>query len=217
MSKNYEVTGYPYLFENTYWGSFVVKANPEMQDEIIKNRNTFVEKYAIVDKPKREPYYATENFSELGSWKVDHPETYMTKDGTYFNIISLYNENPDNKSAIRSGWTMIEKLYHSRANTYIKEAKKKEFTACPRISKRFGKTYGKSKGPGDKKYPNCAHYSCWCYDCSRHYVDHDTVRELTNEEAGKLEEDAKDHGRYMRSKHIDIVARREEKIIENRE
>jgi len=76
MSKfYYEMTSYPRIFKNTYWGDFKVHDDDEYLSEIFKNRNEFVEKYGII-KLANCPNFG--NYQINGEREFDHVELYKT-------------------------------------------------------------------------------------------------------------------------------------------
>ena len=42
-----DLTKYPTLFKNSYWGCFEGERNIQIDDDILKNRNEFVEEFNI--------------------------------------------------------------------------------------------------------------------------------------------------------------------------
>lgn len=118
MTKYYELTKYPNIFKNTYWGDFFIN-NCNNDNNIFTNRNEFVEKYNIKKNVSISdiPNYIYKEFENLGSAR-DHIECYLTNDNKYILVSSPYN-NYNNNIYHDNGFLSYEKLYNS-AYTYIK-------------------------------------------------------------------------------------------------
>lgn len=113
----YEMTKYPKIFQQTYWGNFAIDLeNDEIERDIIKNRNKFVEEYNIKNYDK--DVMPLKIISPL----FDHMELYKCKEG-YVYITSPYSEN--SKAAGRCKFYEYEELYAYTAFTYIKKFKDK--------------------------------------------------------------------------------------------
>ena len=56
---NYNKTNYPEIFKNTYWGNF--DNCGEKEDEIIENRNTFIEQFKVKNIYKTKLLYEVYN------------------------------------------------------------------------------------------------------------------------------------------------------------
>ena len=110
IMRFFETTKYPQIFERTYWGRFDVESNLR-DDEIIENRNAFVEEFDIVKR--YHPAYSV-SLHNTSKFPVDHAEYYMTSDKKVIFINSPYGQKsiPD--------MTVYKKLYADDATTYIK-------------------------------------------------------------------------------------------------
>ncbi|MCH8486856.1 MAG: hypothetical protein LAT75_08320 [Candidatus Cyclonatronum sp.] len=109
MNRYSDLTKYPKLFKNSYWGSFQVDKDPP-EKEIVSNRNRFSEEYELIS-------FICSERPKVGSKLFDHCELYKSKNGFTF-ITSPYDENSND--AERFGLTKYLKLYHPASNTYIK-------------------------------------------------------------------------------------------------
>lgn len=126
MNSRYcDVTEYPEIFEHCYWGNFSLKDN-QPADEVITNRNKFIEKLDITAYANKKPDYLFKHLSfdkdamlyEIGS-EIDHYEIYRTKNKSYVLISSPYSDRHE-KKYIENGWQIYDKLYTPSASTYIK-------------------------------------------------------------------------------------------------
>lgn len=108
--KYYELTKYPKIFSDSYWGNHEVTDDIKLEN-IILCRNAFVEFFRLSEcvdnaKPSRPlPMF-------------DHCELYKSDFG-YIYIVSPYNRSCDNDSD-SYGFIKGAKLYDENAETYVK-------------------------------------------------------------------------------------------------
>lgn len=137
---NFELTDYPKIFSETYWGNFRLKETEEIW-EVINNRNNFIEEYNIVlstpSKPKGIPQYVskhldrnsiTEETAGIKKGLLDHTEVYEN-DYQFILVNSPYRDNEekfDDTSLLLQGWIKTYMLYHKDANSYIKTISKRK-------------------------------------------------------------------------------------------
>ena len=108
-------TKYPKIYKKTYWGGF--NENINITEEIIENRNKFVENYDIAKCVMKIPRKIQKHFDALGL-RLDHQECYLTHDKTYVLIASPYCD--DRVVYENQGWHGIEPIYSTAAWTFIK-------------------------------------------------------------------------------------------------
>ena len=116
-----ELTKYPKIFKNIYWGVSDSEGNEgPSSDEIIENRNAFVEEFNII-RTKRILKTIDEDLN-LGNYnEFDHIESYYTIDKKNIIISSPYSPaDKDGEFHLKKGFTQYKKLYHKDADTYIK-------------------------------------------------------------------------------------------------
>ena len=109
----YEMTDFPELFKNTYWGGG--QYNPK-ESEIIANRNKFAKDYELTSLWEKMEYYP-------GLPSLDHKEIYKTKSGKIILIYSPYNHESINRDRFNKEFKFkqIDNLYISYAHTFLKE------------------------------------------------------------------------------------------------
>jgi hypothetical protein len=93
----------------------------EPNKEIVKNRNEFITKYNIIGKCKI-PRLIELNFLNRINYKVDHLESYKTRDNKIIILSSPYiikETDKDYNNYIKKGWGEIPKLYHDFAITFL--------------------------------------------------------------------------------------------------
>jgi hypothetical protein len=141
--KYYELTKYPNIFKNTYWGLF--KGNKDDLDVIVNNRNKFKKDYNIKQTTKmtqnvrldlNTTFYRMPNnkydiidFKRNNHyWKsyhtfIDHLEIYKTSDNKLVVLSSPY-KTLDDETKINvfkeNGWNLIYDLYDKDALTFCK-------------------------------------------------------------------------------------------------
>jgi hypothetical protein len=108
--KYHELTKYPKIFSNSYWGNHEVKDDTRLEN-IILCRNAFVEFFRISE------YIDNERPSKLLRI-FDHCELYKSDFG-YIYIVSPYNGSYDNDSG-SYGFIKGAKLYNENCETYLK-------------------------------------------------------------------------------------------------
>jgi hypothetical protein len=149
--QNYEMTKYPRLFDNTYWGTYEYNGD-YFNSEIIDNRNNFVEEFNITKYGSNLPEYiynqinpqylfskAFNNFNNSNEAKslqvrnyfndnnirkkfhTDHIEYYQSND-FWIGIFSPYSmDDEDHIYALNFGYEPYNKLYSTATTTYIKK------------------------------------------------------------------------------------------------
>ena len=146
---NSELTNYFNIFNRTYWG-----AGGCADDEIIDNRNKFVEEFNIIKSNRNIPnyiltqlnpeyickvfnkdcyFYTKNNLDNIQylidnnikkNFHTDHLEYYESKD-LWIGIFSPYRMNEeDHEYALNFGYELYNKLYNKEAITYIKKIPK---------------------------------------------------------------------------------------------
>jgi hypothetical protein len=116
------LTRYPNLFKNTYWGGFSKKKSPIITEEIIENRNKFVEENDIFRRFylhfKVKDYFSY--FERCKNFHFDHFEEYKTKDNEIIIIYSNYSGDKQICSFSKYlGFKPYRQLYNIKANTFI--------------------------------------------------------------------------------------------------
>lgn len=143
--KYYTYTKYPKVFARCYWGNH----RGCLDDEIIRNRNNFVEKYDLSSrkwrrsgrkerthfdilynkdnqyvKPSKDYtiYMMTGKNKEL---RLDHREYYHTKTNpkTLISVFSMHTSNDMHELILSSGYEEIPPIYATDQRTYIKIVK----------------------------------------------------------------------------------------------
>ncbi len=119
MPSLYELTKYPRLYKNTYWGSFGSDSY-DVGPEIISNRNKFAEKYNLKRLTNRMYKSVAKEFdgSNGNTCSFDHVEVYVDFNGNYVIVSSPYCN--DDFKYLRLGWSCYDQLYSGQASTYIK-------------------------------------------------------------------------------------------------
>jgi len=124
--STYQSTQYPKIYINTYWGSSPLNPSNGITQNIIINRNNFIQYYNIEKCVTRPPKYIerqVQNEIDLGI--CDHLEYYKTNDKRYIIISSPYKLigetkiKTDNKYN-QNGWAQFTDLYSINTSTYIK-------------------------------------------------------------------------------------------------
>ncbi len=116
--RAYEETKYPDLFKKTYWGSFIIDNISNITNDILNNRNKFIEEFNIIKRNKL-PQYIDKLIEEYRKdLYLDHIECYKTSNNNYIIVSSPYGDiHKDNY--INRGWIEYDKLYTKDACTYI--------------------------------------------------------------------------------------------------
>jgi hypothetical protein len=104
------LTKYPTIFKNSYWGGFDAEVASQIDDDILKNRNEFVEEFKIKT-------FSGDDRPASGGALFDHCELYKCEGGHIY-VTSPYHEHDEIATA--KGFTRYKKLYLPDATTYIK-------------------------------------------------------------------------------------------------
>ncbi|GMF25768.1 unnamed protein product [Phytophthora lilii] len=122
IMKYCELTKYPKIYANTYWGRFDGKCD----EEVISNRNEFTEEFGIKkqDMPKKLNMSIFVLRNGIYWNYIDHTECYFNGK-SYVVITSPYGTYEDEDVFMRAtGFSKYKKLYSQDANTYIKVVQK---------------------------------------------------------------------------------------------
>jgi len=111
-NKFSDLTKYPTQFKNSYWGCFEAEINTQINDDIIKNRNEFVEEFKI-------KIYSGGDRPSSGNALFDRCELYKCERG-YIYVTSPYHYREYDEIATEKGFAQYKKLYLPNAITYIK-------------------------------------------------------------------------------------------------
>ena len=122
-----DYTNYPKIYKDCYWGYFQSEITNgilehEPNKEIVKNRNEFITKYNIIKSNDNIPRLIELNFLNRINYKVDHLESYKTRDNKIIILSSPYmikETGKDYDNYIKKGWEEIPKLYHNYAITFL--------------------------------------------------------------------------------------------------
>jgi hypothetical protein len=119
----YKQTQYPAIYIKTYWGGFTSRTQSVMGstlEDIISNRNRFIEDFNIKNIYKRFVWIQAILDDEKKHCMLDHTEIYITKDKQYIIFITSPYEHITKQSFIDRGWTEIYPLYSVSGKTYCK-------------------------------------------------------------------------------------------------
>jgi hypothetical protein len=98
MSYYYQLTDYPHIYGNTYWGSSTIKKRYTLDTpnlEIIKNRNDFIKRFKITKYKKLTLLQWEKDQRERpSSLIIDHKEYYENINGCMILVCSQYNPYP---------------------------------------------------------------------------------------------------------------------------
>lgn len=115
----YQKTKYPKIYSRTYWGS---SSYENCGDNIIENRNKFIEEYKIINICKTQ---RCDKFRRVFSKYVDldHVEYYTVNGDS--NIILVLNSpycvnDEEHAKLVEHGFKKIYPLYHNSAQSYVK-------------------------------------------------------------------------------------------------
>jgi len=141
--QNYELTDYPKLFRNTYWGNGTFRGD----EEIILNRNEFVRKYNITEHISNRPNFIADMLNRNDNpWK-DHTEVYKNKDKDYVLVVSPYygesNKEQMCKEIRNHGYTQIPNMYVDFALSFCKRVLNKKNQKLQDNAVWFGTENGK--------------------------------------------------------------------------
>lgn len=135
MDYNYQLTKYPKIFDNVYWGHFKFEPDEDETKEIINNRNEFIEEFSIVRQKKilvrhlkklHKQGFPTDIFDHSNemSGLVDHRECYYTGKVTRKHILiySPYCKNEDEITEffVNYGFNEYKPLYAGNARTFVR-------------------------------------------------------------------------------------------------
>lgn len=118
-----DLTMYPDLYRNTYWGNFEFKSNVQPGIGVLEARNNFVVKYGIVSTTsiprEQSPEYC--RFYQTFKYAFDHVEVYKSNRNEIILISSPYNHvRKDLESFCYSyGFNFIPNMYMEGATTTI--------------------------------------------------------------------------------------------------
>ncbi len=119
----YEMTEYPKIFENVYWGVF--KYDIIFSDlQIFTNRNNFVTDYNIKKDQKKLEGFRKVAFDMRRYFTdvyFDHMECYKTNDGKLILIVSIHLGSLTNSKMESLGFEHIYSLYSNCLLTWIKK------------------------------------------------------------------------------------------------
>jgi hypothetical protein len=129
-----ESTKHYNIYKNTYWGAFKTENETDKNglNEIINNRNDFINKYYILKHVSKYPqylinyiHYLNNDYKHNHGLRTDHIEIYTTYDRKFLIVNSPYGISEDEEIKFSNdGWTKIYNLYCSSAVTFIKEVDK---------------------------------------------------------------------------------------------
>lgn len=123
MKSTFEMTKYPKIYKSFYWGWFdnvyfnkdgKPVENDTCKPEILQARNEFVETFGIVAPCD---YRCMSAFNDSSSGRLDHLESYRSKDGRIFVFCSNYD---DHKYPLSIGFTPYRNMYSAAAKTYLR-------------------------------------------------------------------------------------------------
>jgi hypothetical protein len=116
-----DFTKYPKIFGRAYWGAFEGEAKQHIND----NRNDFVTEFGVKGHYNM-PQYMFQKCGNLLSYhvtngaKIDHVETYKTKDNRCIIVNSPYSVSAEEEEKIiAQGYIKYKPMYNDMATTYI--------------------------------------------------------------------------------------------------
>ena len=121
----FQETRYPKIFiKCRSFGNHCLHADRPYPNDIINNRNQFIEDYRIKCYYSRIPKYATmrSGMNEYGGdcSLFDHQEPYKTIDNKYVIVISTYDRREKSREKlIENGWTPYNNMYGNGAETFV--------------------------------------------------------------------------------------------------
>lgn len=128
MKQNYQLTKYPSLFENTYWGGSKVGTYCDYGSDIYNNRNAFVEQYhiqsSVSELPKRKQDLIDNVFKIYTDRDefYDHVEHYVTTSNKYVSVLSPYIEHKDpyfQNFLAKTNFKLFKPMYSGSTSTFI--------------------------------------------------------------------------------------------------
>lgn len=120
----YEQTNYPKIYGNSYWGHFKeTELLSAVEPELIVNRNNFIPEFDIKSY-YRMPKYMLKKYETMldmnSKYKIDHIETYKTKDNRCVIVNSPYfMTEEDEKALLELGYVKYKPLYRRGSMSYI--------------------------------------------------------------------------------------------------
>jgi len=112
-----DLTKYPHIFRNVYWGNFTARDDSAGHPDIISNRNKFIEQFGIVGPLAAKTDIFAAYMQKGNDTEVDHPEYYRTDKGGVVVICSNYEKEPPKEL----GLVPHAHLYTPTSTTYIKQ------------------------------------------------------------------------------------------------
>lgn len=116
-----DFTKYPRIFGRAYWGAFEGEAEKDIND----NRNDFVAVFGVKSYYHM-PKYMYRKCANVLSYhvnngvKIDHIETYKTKDNRCIIVNSPYSvSEEEEEKIIAQGYIKYKPMYNWMATTYI--------------------------------------------------------------------------------------------------
>ena len=116
-----DFTKHPKIFGRAYWGAFEGTAEKEIND----NRNDFVTDFGVKGYYYMPQYMFQKcgnllNYHVNNGAKIDHVETYKTKDNRCIIVNSPYHvSEEEEQKIIAQGYIKYKPLYNNMATTYI--------------------------------------------------------------------------------------------------
>lgn len=115
-----DFTKYPKTFGRAYWGAFEGEAAKDIND----NRNDFVTEFGVKGHYKMPKYmlrkHSDKTERSLSKIKIDHIETYKTKDNRCIIVNSPYSVSAEEEEKIiAQGYIKYKPMYNWMATTYI--------------------------------------------------------------------------------------------------
>lgn len=109
-----ELTDYPTIYSNTYWGNFSSEGQNYPDNHIIVNRNNFIRLQPGIKISKKD-------IQGIFPWPYcDHNELYQQGD-VYILLTSPYEKGEEQLNYFREkGWAIIPPMYSENAITFIK-------------------------------------------------------------------------------------------------
>ena len=118
---NYKYTKYPDIFKRYTWG---ISSGLKPDDQIIKNRNNFVEEYDIsFNRHKWSPKKFYKHFNPESDIFYDHKECYYINSYPRNKSLFVFSVNPNEEKhelIIKEGWQEIYPIYDMYKKSYIK-------------------------------------------------------------------------------------------------
>jgi len=111
--KYYQLTEYPNIYINTYWGAFE-DTNGLIDDDIILNRNNFIKDFNIKNKPKLSAW-CSRFLNTLPKQFLDHPEIYRDREKNFVFVTSPYCWNEEPPKPFRE----VGKMYTTNSRTFV--------------------------------------------------------------------------------------------------